>query len=36
MDDLGLGLQVRIMNRVRFGDMVGNMVMFMVKVTVRG
>ena len=36
MDDLGLGLEVRVMNRVSVGDMVGNMVMFMVKVTVRG
>ena len=36
MDDLGLELEVRVMNRVRVGDMVGNMVMFMVKVTVRG
>ena len=31
MDDLGLGLEVRVMNRVKVGDMVGNMVMFMFK-----
>ena len=36
MDDMGLGLKVRVMNRVRVGDMVGNIIMFMVMVTVRG